>query len=146
MNSFERVIEVRWSDVDQNGHVRHSAYYDYGADVRIAFFRAAGFPNTRMTAMNIGPILFKEECAFLREIRPDDRIRVNLQKGQINEDGSRWSLHHELFNQDDKKVAHISITGAWLDLAMRKLSTPPSDLAAAMYELPQGEAFVYKKG
>ena len=146
MEKFERQVAVRWADVDQNGHVRHSAYYDYGADVRIAFFRASGFANTRMAAMNIGPILFKEECSFLREIRPDDLITVNLQKGQINEDGSRWSLHHELFNQDGKKVAHISIQGAWLDLEKRKLSTPPADLAEAMHQLPQGEAFVYKKG
>jgi len=145
MEQFEKQIEVRWADVDQNGHVRHSAYYDYGAHVRIAFFNDAGFPNSRMSAMNIGPILFKEECSFLREIRPDDLIRVNLKKGSVNEDASRWSLHHELFNQAGKKVAHISIQGAWLDLEARKLAIPPADLATAMQGLPEGETFVYKK-
>lgn len=145
MNAFERQIEVRWADVDQNGHVRHSAYYDYGAHVRIAFFNAVGFPNTRMSSLNIGPILFKEECSFLREIRPDEVITINLQMGSINEDGSRWTLHHELFNQEGKKAAHITIQGAWLDLEKRKLSRPPQDLVTAFHTLPHGEPFVYKK-
>ena len=146
MQSFERSIEVRWADVDQNGHVRHSAYYDYGAHVRIAFFNAVGFPNSRMAGMKIGPILFKEECSFLREIRPDEVITVNLLKGHVNADGSRWTLHHEIFNQQGKKAAHISIQGAWLDLEQRKLSKPPQDLADAIHQLAEGEVFTYKKG
>ena len=145
MSSFERQIEVRWADVDQNGHVRHSAYYDYGAHVRIAFFNAVGFPNTRMSGLKIGPILFKEECSFLREIRPDDVVTVNLLKGVVKEDGSRWTLHHEIFNQEGKKAAHITIQGAWLDLEARKLSKPPQDLADAIQQLDEGEPFVYKK-
>lgn len=145
MSSFERQIEVRWADVDQNGHVRHSAYYDYGAHVRIAFFNAVGFPNTRMSGLKIGPILFKEECSFLREIRPDDVVTVNLLKGVVKEDGSRWTLHHEIFNQEGKKAAHITIQGAWLDLEGRKLSKPPQDLADAIQQLDEGEPFVYKK-
>ena len=145
MSSFERQIEVRWADVDQNGHVRHSAYYDYGAHVRIAFFNAVGFPNTRMSGLKIGPILFKEECSFLREIRPDDVVTVNLLKGVVKEDGSRWTLHHEIFNQEGKKAAHITIQGAWLDLEGRKLSKPPQDLADAIQQLDKGEPFVYKK-
>ena len=145
MSSFERQIEVRWADVDQNGHVRHSAYYDYGAHVRIAFFNAVGFPNTRMSGLKIGPILFKEECSFLREIRPDDVVTVNLLKGAVKEDGSRWTLHHEIFNQEGKKAAHITIQGAWLDLEARKLSKPPQDLADAIQQLDEGEPFVYKK-
>ena len=145
MSSFERQIEVRWADVDQNGHVRHSAYYDYGAHVRIAFFNAVGFPNTRMSGLKIGPILFKEECSFLREIRPDDVVTVNLLKGAVKEDGSRWTLHHEIYNQEGKKAAHITIQGAWLDLEARKLSKPPQDLADAIQQLDEGEPFVYKK-
>ena len=146
MKSFERTIEVRWADIDQNGHVRHSAYYDYGAHVRIAFFNAIGFPNSRMLGLKIGPILFKEECSFLREIRPNHVITVNLLLGTMNEDGSRWLLHNEFYNKEGEKVAHITTQGAWLDLEKRKLSQPPQDLVAAFRKLPRGEPFVYKKG
>lgn len=45
---FEKEIEVRWADVDQNRHVRHSAYYDYGAHVRVACLTAAGYDADRL--------------------------------------------------------------------------------------------------
>lgn len=145
MKTFEKQIEVRWSDCDANGHVRHSAYYDYGAYVRIRCFAEHGFDTTKLTSLGIGPILFKEECSFIREIRPDDTIRINLLRGNVREDGSRWELHHEIFNQRDEKCAHITIQGAWLDLKLRKLAVPPTEMAKVLNELLQGEAFVYRK-
>ncbi|MFK5925580.1 MAG: hypothetical protein QM483_03015 [Desulfuromusa sp.] len=35
MDFFEQNIQVRSSDLDPNGHVRHSVYYDYGVQPRI---------------------------------------------------------------------------------------------------------------
>jgi acyl-CoA thioesterase FadM len=31
MTSFSKELSFRWSDLDPNFHVRHSAYYDFGA-------------------------------------------------------------------------------------------------------------------
>lgn len=145
MEKYEKQIEVRWSDVDQNRHVRHSCYYDYGAHVLIRFFAESGFDSKTISALNIGPIIFKEECSFIRELGPDDSITVNLQKGKMNEDASRWVMHHEIFNSKSEKSAHITLTGAWMDLAARKLTVPPKQLAKALHELPEGQEFAYKK-
>lgn len=145
MNTFEKTVEIRWSDVDQNRHVRHSAYYDYGAATRIAFLNEAGFGSNMLESLHIGPILFKEECSFIREIQPNDQIRMNMLKGEVAEDGSRWKMHHELFNQRDEKVAHITILGAWMDLEKRRLTIPPVELAIAFQSLPEGSDFVYGK-
>lgn len=146
MDIYEKTIEVRWSDCDSNQHVRHSAYYDYGAHVRIRFFSEMGYDAQQMNELQLGPILFKEECSFIREIRLDDVLRVRLSRGAVNADASRWVLHHEIFNQHDQKCAHITIKGAWMDLAQRKLTVPPQDLAQQIHALAQGEAYVYKKG
>jgi acyl-CoA thioester hydrolase len=35
MTSFSKQLSFRWSDLDPNFHVRHSAYYDFGAQHRI---------------------------------------------------------------------------------------------------------------
>jgi acyl-CoA thioesterase FadM len=32
---FSKQLSFRWSDLDPNFHVRHSAYYDFGAQHRI---------------------------------------------------------------------------------------------------------------
>ena len=145
MVKFEKFIEVRWADCDANRHVRHSTYYDYGAHARIRFFTEIGFDVQKLGQMHLGPILFKEECSFIRELHQTDTVRINLLKGDVREDGARWVMHHELFNQHDKKCAHITIKGAWMDLNLRKLTIPPVEVAQAIHSLPRGEAFVYKK-
>lgn len=143
--AFTKSLSVRWSDCDPNGHVRHSAYYDYGAHARIRFFAELGFDASSMRQLKIGPILFKESCSFIREIRPEESLVINLKKGTISKDGARWTLYHEIFDDKGQLKAHISIQGAWLDLVQRKLTTPPAAIATALHSLQQGEEFEYKK-
>ena len=142
---FEKELEVRWVDCDANRHVRHSAYYDYGAHARIRFFAEMGFGSSEMAQLSIGPILFKEECSFIRELKVDDVITVNLLKGKLTHGGARWELHHEIFNAEGKKAAHITIRGAWMDLKARKLTTPPEKVGKLFDNLPQCEPYSYVK-
>lgn len=86
MSAYEQKIAVRWSDVDQNRHVRHSAYYDYGAHVRIRFFADMGFGEADFERLSLGPIIFKESCSFIREIRSDEVVRVNILRGDMRPD------------------------------------------------------------
>lgn len=125
MTNFEKIIEVRWADVDHNQHVRHSAYYDFGAHVRIRFFETVDYSSQVLQKLHLGPILFEESCAFIREIRLDDTLRVNLLRGPMREDASHWTLYHEIFNQREEKVAQIRVKGAWMDLQKRKITVPP---------------------
>lgn len=145
MESFETKVEVRWSDVDANRHVRHSAYYDYGAHARIRFFEEKGIGSFFMSKLNIGPVLFKEECHFIKELNIQDNITINILKGTLSSDGARWELHHEIFNSKGEKSAHITTKGAWLDLKTRKLSIPPVEIVKAFQHLPEGEEYIHKK-
>lgn len=145
MIHFEKEIEIRWQDCDINRHVRHSAYFDYAAHLRIRFFGEHGYPTTRMEELGVGPILFKEECSFLRELGPDDTITIRLLRGPVREDASRWVLHHVIYNGKGEKAAHLTASGSFIDLKKRKLTVPPADLAKLIHQLPEGEDFVYKK-
>ncbi len=145
MNNFEQEIKVRWSDIDQNGHVRHSAYYDYGAHARIAYFNKIGFDARKMQKLAFGPVLFKEECSFIRELLIYDTVKINLLQGVCTPNFDRWTLHHEVFNSKGVKCAHISVKGAWMDLSKRKLTLPPNELVSLLGELPQGKSFDYER-
>ncbi len=145
MSKYEVEIEVRWADADPNRHVRHSAYYDYGAHARIRFFKDYGFTAKKLEGLNIGPIIFKEECSFIRELSPDDAIKINILKGAMTGNASKWVLHHEIFNQHGVKCAQITTQGAWIDLEKRKLTIPPQEIADAMHQLPSGDFYVYSK-
>ncbi len=134
---------VRWSDLDPNGHLRHSVYYDWGATCRIAFFNQYGLTAEVMASRKTGPILFREECIFRREIRMNEDIRIDLQLMGGRRDYSRWSIRHQLFKADGQLAATINVEGAWIDLEKRKLALPGKTITSVFEHLPLSENFAW---
>jgi acyl-CoA thioester hydrolase len=122
---FSRIIQVRWADMDANRHLRHSAYYDYGAAMRMMVLSDNGLTLKKLEEFEIGPILFREEAIFKREIRLDDRVTLDVTLVKATPDYSRWSLRHNFIKEDGTLAAILNIDGAWMDLVKRKLAVPP---------------------
>lgn len=78
MQTFERQIEIRWSDLDPNQHLRHSVYYDWGAYMRMCMLSEAGMTTQALQTIGIGPILLREECVFRRELHFGDTVKINV--------------------------------------------------------------------
>jgi acyl-CoA thioester hydrolase len=74
---------LRWADLDPNGHVRHSVYYDWGAVARIAYLEKQGVGLDWMVRNGIGPVLFREEARFSREIRRPGRAPPRAGSGGL---------------------------------------------------------------
>ena len=127
---------TRWADMDPNGHMRHSAYADYAADQRIIILAAWGYDTKEFARLRLGPILFREETVFLKEVHIGEEIRVDSCLRSVNDDGTRWSIRHTIYKTDGRVAATVTVDGAWLDLDKRKLTTPPAALAAAFRVLP----------
>src|SRR5213080_508886 len=100
MKKFTRHVQLRWSDLDPNFHVRHSVYYDWGAFCRVEFLSEHGLTADVMQQLRFGPILFREECIFRKEIRFGDEIRMDLQIVRSRKDFSRWTIRHQLAKAD----------------------------------------------
>jgi acyl-CoA thioester hydrolase len=141
MPEFSRVIQLRWSDLDPNFHIRHSVYYDWGAFVRIEFLNESGLNYKVMEEMKFGPILFREECVFRREIRSGDEINMNLQLIRSKKDFSRWSIQHQIIRADGALCAVLTVDGAWMDVVKRKLSSPPQKVNEVFSKMPKAESF-----
>lgn len=125
MKSFNVKLEIRWSDLDPNFHVLHSRYYDYGAFCRMAFLVENGLTPELMKEYHIGPILFREECFFKKEIKFGDEVSINLKLSKMTSDYSRWSMEHEIWKNAEILAATTNIDGAWMDTQKRKLAIPP---------------------
>ena len=121
--------------MDPNGHMRHSAYADYAADQRVVVLAGWGYNVAQFAKLRLGPILFREETKFLKEIHIGEEIRVDGRLASINEDGSRWSIIHTIYKADGRVAATVTVDGAWLDLDRRKLTVPPTKLVEAMATL-----------
>ena len=130
---------TRWADMDPNGHMRHSAYADYAADQRIVMLAKWGYDVARFAQLRLGPILFREETKFFKEVSIGEEIRVDGLLAALNADGSRWSIVHTLYKADGRMAATVTVDGAWIDLDRRKLAVPPADLTAAFREITRYE-------
>ena len=126
MDSFIKKIDIRWSDLDPNFHLRHSAYYDFGAYSRVCFLNEAGLTPAVLMQHHIGPILFREECSFRKEIHFGDQVSINLQLEKSTPDFSRWTMKHQIIKDENIICATITIDGAWIDTNLRKLTAIPA--------------------
>ena len=141
MESFSIKTEIRWADLDPNFHVLHSKYYDFGASCRMAFLVEHGFTPQVMIENNIGPILFREECIFKKELRFGDEILINLKLSKITADLSRWSMEHEIWKNGNTLAAIMHVDAAWMDTQKRKLTVPPAMIHDIFDKMPKTENF-----
>ena len=141
MNDFTIDIQLRWSDLDPNFHLRHSVYYDWGALSRIEFLTRFDLTAYAMQQLNIGPILFREECVFKKEIRSGDTITIDLKLLKTRRNYSRWSIQHTVRKNGDIISAIITVDGAWMNTLERKLATPPAIVEKVFSEMPRDENF-----
>ena len=120
---------VLWSQIDANQHMRHSAYADFAAQVRLNMLEKVGLNPASLLKRKIGPVLFREELIYLREVVLNDTVSVTAELSKSRSDGSRWSIRHEMYRGDGVKVAVINVDGAWIDMEKRKLCLLPDNLA-----------------
>lgn len=134
--------QVIWSQIDANRHLRHSAYADYGAQARSNMLKKAGLSLDDFAKANIGPILFREELIYYREILLDEYIQVQVFLTKYNKTNSRFSFQHDIYRiSDGIKCATILVDGAWLDLEQRKLTRIPVKWDIILDNLPKSENF-----
>jgi len=138
---FEVMLDVRWSDLDINWHMRNTAYAEFGTQARVDFLSRGGFPPSRFQELGFGPVIFREESRYIREFRLGERVRVNFKVIGLSEDGSRWAMRHELFRDDGEPAAILELEGGWLDVATRRLRVPPDELRDRIAELPKADDF-----
>lgn len=141
MDNYIKEIQIRWSDLDPNFHLRHSVYYDWGALSRIEFLYAHGLTAELMNQLHFGPILFREECVFKREIRLGDKVTIGLKLLKSRRDYSRWTIQHDIIKNEDVVSAILVVDGAWLDIYKRKLVIPPQEVTGVFSQMPMGENF-----
>jgi acyl-CoA thioester hydrolase len=133
---------VLWAQIDANQHLRHTAYADFAAQARLAMLESLGLKPSVLYGVKIGPVLFREELIYLKEIGMNDYIKVTCEVSKARRDGSRWSIRHDLYRGDGAKSAIITCDGAWIDMEKRKLVLLPPELSERFMHAPRSHDFV----
>lgn len=137
---FSRPLQLRWSDMDPNFHLRHSVYYDFGATVRTEFLISNGVTPQLMLKEHFGPVLFREEAIFKKEIRFGDTIVMDVKTSYLSKDYSRFGMQHQMWREEEL-CAIINVEGAFIDTIKRKLTAPPQKAVDMVESMPKTEDF-----
>lgn len=139
--TFEERFTVRWSDLDANRHVRNTIFSEFATHTRFRLLEARGFPQAHFEALRFGPVMFREEIEYRRELVFGDEASVSVMAAGLSEDGSHWRVHQEVRRGDGKQAAILRIDGAWIHLDSRKLIAPPGALLELLGKLPRTPDF-----
>ena len=131
---------LRWADIDANFHLRHTVYYDLGSEQRIRMLGAAGVTMGYMQEHSFGPVLFREECRFLREVRIEEPIDVELRITSLSRDFRKFAFQHR-FLRGEEVCAVVRVEGAWFNAATRKVFVPPQVLIDVLDRTPRTQDF-----
>jgi acyl-CoA thioester hydrolase len=116
--------------------LRHSAYADYAAQSRVEFLEAFGLTMDKMAEWGIGPVLFREESKYYREIRATDVVTLRAKLMNASADGRKFSFQTEFILTSGTLAATVDVDGAWFDVATRRITAPPAE-ALALLPPPQ---------
>ena len=140
---FRTKVHLRWADIDANFHVRHSVYYDLSAQQRTEALEELGITLDMMKEGHFGPVLFREECTFRRELKLHDVILLEVRMRSLSKDHARFSFEHVFLKEDGTHCAKLIVEGAWIDTQRRKLSAPPQLAGQAMDHVPRTADFAW---
>ena len=144
MSLFQMPLQVRWSDLDPNFHLRHSVYYDWGAMCRLEFLNSVGLTWKRMMELQTGPIIFREECIFRREIRLHDPVTIDMRLLKSKKDFSRFTIQHEIKKNPETVAAVLTVDIAWMNGVTRKLTVLPEAEVEMLAKTPHTENFIWE--
>ena len=141
MDIYKAPLDIRWADIDANRHLRHSVYYDFAAAMRMNILNGKGLTTEKLIEYHIGPILFREEAIFKREVKLEDKVEIDVQISKCMTDYSRWSLRHSITRPDGTVCTIITVDGAWMDLEKRKLTIPNEFVQSIFADFPKSPDF-----
>jgi acyl-CoA thioester hydrolase len=143
MQTLSQNIQIRWADIDANRHLRHSVYYDFAAAMRMNVLSERGLTSKKLEEFMIGPVLFREEAIFKREILLEDKITLNLELVRTTPDFGRWSLRNSFFKGDGSLATILNVDGAWMNLNKRKLTAPNEFIQNIFENFPKSQDFQF---
>jgi acyl-CoA thioester hydrolase len=141
MDTYSQTYDIRWADLDANGHVHYSAFIDAAADLRYRFFTEQGFPPDVFLKSGLGAVYSSIEARFLREVLVAESISITYTLRGLSSKGTRWKVHHDIFKSNGKKAVVLDLEGLLLDLNSRRPVTPAPELLSVFHQIPRSPAF-----
>lgn len=143
MEPFKQYFQVIWANLDPNAHMRHTAYNDYAAQVRVGLFDELNLPLQKLVAEGLGPVLFHEDTTFKSEVFMNEQITVDCAAVAFRKDLKVWKFRQQVWKQNGTLACTIIATGAFMSLKERKVIVPPREIIDMLEKIPKTEDFYW---
>lgn len=134
--------KILWAQIDSNNHLRHSAYGDIAATARMEMIIQAGMSFQKLRELQLGPVLFREELLYKREVMGIQNLMAVSFLKKIERNYSKWTIVTEIYREDGELSCIVNAEGAWIDLSLRKVASLPEELREQFEQLPKADDFV----
>ena len=141
MEHYSKPYEIRWADLDANGHVNYASYIDATVDLRWRFLSERGLPPATFTELGIGPVFTSVKLQFLREVRFGETVTITFELSGLSPSGGRWRVYHEFLKANGKKAAVVELEGTIIDLSTRRPVPPFPELLGVFDDVPRHKDF-----
>lgn len=138
---FKKNIEVRWSDIDANGHLNHAIYGEFCTNTRIAWLESIDYSIKGLMDIGLSAVLLKEQTEYFCEIFLGEMVTIELYYAGISPDRSLWKFAHKIFNSKGKLSAINTVYGAWIEIKNRKITTTPIAMVEKLEDLTKYDTF-----
>lgn len=125
---YQKSFEVRWSDCDANKHMRHSAYADFCAHTRVGFMEEIGMNQQWLEDNGLGPVLFKEETEYFRELFMGETVIVTVEPGEPTGSEKSVRVINCIYRENGDLAARHGAVFGWFDSETRKVVKLPEKI------------------
>lgn len=138
---YLKEFEIRWSDLDPNGHLANASYVNFMSHTRMSFMLENGFTPAELIKNNLGPVVFYEQIYYFKELFMGKPVKVSLELKGLSEDGMFFEFLHNIYDHTGRNCARSEMLGSWIDLKTRRLTFLPAELRQRLNDLPHTEDF-----
>ena len=123
---FYHPIEVRYGDLDPQGHVNNAKYLTYFEQARIAYWIDMGFFTTDQSFMEIGVILADVHLTYLEPVYFGQKIKVGVHVARLGNKSMTWE-QNVVDAQSGKELAKAEIVIVAYDYRREKTIPIPQE-------------------
>ena len=123
---FYHPMEVRYGDLDPQGHVNNAKYLTYFEQARIAYWIEMGFFTKDQSFMEIGVILADVHLTYLEPVYFGQQIKVGVHVARLGNKSMTWE-QNIIDVESDKELAKGEVVVVAYDYTEEKTIPIPQE-------------------
>jgi acyl-CoA thioester hydrolase len=120
---FYHPVDVRYADIDAQRHVNNVVFFTYMESARAAYLQHLGLWDGQ-EFLDIGIILVKAECEYLRPIAYGTALRVGVRTERLGVKSLTFVYAIEAVAAQELKAAGTTVSVAYDYHALRSIAVP----------------------